>query len=171
MPVYVDNAQSRYGRMIMCHMLADTTDELLEMADTIGVDRRHFQHDGSTPHFDICKAKRRLAIANGAIEVSRRELVHIIRRLRVERGFAVSEPTDLNQYRERRAASDISPDLTYVDDDGIPWYQYAVEYTDARGARMEVTLWATSFEDAEQRLTAMRDTGSVVGVLCAEIPS
>lgn len=38
--VYVDNFESSYGRMIMCHMIADTKEELLEMVDKIGVARK-----------------------------------------------------------------------------------------------------------------------------------
>lgn len=78
MPVYVDKAQHKYGRMVMCHMLADSMDELLAMADTIGVNRKWFQPN-SHPHFDICKAKRAKAIAAGAIEVDRRQLVEVMK--------------------------------------------------------------------------------------------
>lgn len=82
MAVYVDAAIHNYGRMVMCHMLADSIDELHEMADKIGVQRKWFQGKASSPHYDICKAKRAEAINNGAIEVSRKELVLIIKRLR-----------------------------------------------------------------------------------------
>lgn len=79
MAVYVDNMRAPYGRMIMCHMGADTTEELLAMADKIGVDRRWIQHKGSyLEHFDISLGKRELAVKFGAIEVSRRDLVQIM---------------------------------------------------------------------------------------------
>lgn len=82
MSVYVDAPIHQYGRMTMCHMLADTTDELHSMADKIGIARKWYQAQASTPHYDICKAKRALAVQLGAIEVDRRQLVSIIRRLR-----------------------------------------------------------------------------------------
>ena len=75
MAVYVDNFKGAYGRMIMCHMIADTQKELLEMADKIGVQRKWIQ-DYGTPreHFDICMSKRKKAIEFGAIEINMREL-------------------------------------------------------------------------------------------------
>jgi len=84
-PVYVDKPIYRVGRMIMCHMVADTLDELHSMADKIGVDRRWFQSEASFPHYDICKSKRSKAVIFEAVEVGRRELVEIIRRLRGDR--------------------------------------------------------------------------------------
>jgi len=64
-------------------MLADTDDELHEMADRIGVARKWHQKSG-TPHshYDICKAKRALAVQFGAVEIGRRELAEIIQRKR-----------------------------------------------------------------------------------------
>lgn len=89
MAVYVDNGQFPYGRMKMAHMLADTLNELHDMADRLGLKRGWFQNH-SAPHYDLCQAKRRLAIEYGAIEINRRELVTLIRVWR-ER-LAVSEP-------------------------------------------------------------------------------
>lgn len=76
MTVYVDNANIQYGRMIMCHMMADSLEELHAMADTIGVSRRWFQ-DKRYKHYDICKSKKALAIKLGAVEVSSRELIRL----------------------------------------------------------------------------------------------
>jgi hypothetical protein len=83
MAVYVDNfgqATGRnFGRMSMSHMIADSTEELFEMVDGIGVARKWIQFQG-TPreHFDICLSKKKLAIKNGAIEIPMRELAKII---------------------------------------------------------------------------------------------
>ena len=75
MSVYVDNMFARLGRMRMSHMIADTTDELLDMAERVGVDVKHIQHQGTyKEHFDICKSKRTLAILEGAIPLPIREL-------------------------------------------------------------------------------------------------
>lgn len=80
MSVYVDNARHAFGRMLMCHMWADTRDELFAMADRIGVARRWFQRPAGTglpgmhaswEHFDIAQSKRALAVAAGAIETDR----------------------------------------------------------------------------------------------------
>lgn len=74
--VYVDNLNAKFGRMIMCHMIADTKEELLAMCDTIGVQRKWIQYEGTfKEHFDICISKKQKAIANGAVEVTAEDLV------------------------------------------------------------------------------------------------
>jgi hypothetical protein len=79
MTVYVDDMRAPYRGMIMCHMLADSTDELLAMADTIGVAGRWLQRPGHyTEHFDISLSKRALAVQGGALEITRAEAGRII---------------------------------------------------------------------------------------------
>ena len=78
--VYVDAAVWPYGRMMMCHMVADNLDALHAMADKIGIARRWFQNKPGFPHYDICKAKRELAVKHGAVEISWRELVALRKR-------------------------------------------------------------------------------------------
>lgn len=76
MSVYVDDFRAPFGRMVMCHMAADSTEELLAMAGKIGVQRKWLQHEGEwQEHFDISLGKRALAVANGAVELTSRELV------------------------------------------------------------------------------------------------
>jgi hypothetical protein len=77
--VYLDKARNGFGRMVMCHMIADTEDELHAMADRIGLQRRWYQADASTPHYDVSLSKKALALQHGAIECGRREFVAIVR--------------------------------------------------------------------------------------------
>ncbi|MBV9870473.1 MAG: DUF4031 domain-containing protein [Frankiaceae bacterium] len=79
MSVYVDDMRAPLGRMVMCHMMADTTAELLAMADRIGVQRKWLQHPGTPKeHFDISLGKRALATRAGAIEVTRRQAADLL---------------------------------------------------------------------------------------------
>lgn len=74
MTVYVDNMEASFGRMKMCHMMADTEAELHAMADRIGVARKWFQKKASGDHYDIAMSKRKLAVGFGAVEISMREM-------------------------------------------------------------------------------------------------
>ncbi len=80
MAVYVDDMRAPYGRMVMCHMLADTDAELHAMADRIGVSRRWHQKAGTHhSHYDISLSKRAQAVAAGAIEITMRDTGRIVR--------------------------------------------------------------------------------------------
>lgn len=86
MTVYVDSMRAPFGRMKMCHMIADSTDELLAMADKIGVQRKWIQKAGTHyEHFDISMTKRKLAVEAGAVEVSMMDLGRILRARREAR--------------------------------------------------------------------------------------
>ena len=75
MTVYVDDMKAKFGRMIMCHMIADTEDELHAMAQQIGVARRWHQHRRSADsHYDVSLSMRAKAVALGAKEITWREL-------------------------------------------------------------------------------------------------
>lgn len=77
MTVYVDDVRHSFGRMVMCHLWADTVEELLEMVDRIGVQRKWIQGHpelsfgkhkrASWVHFDISLGMKAKAIAAGAI--------------------------------------------------------------------------------------------------------
>lgn len=83
MSVYVDTLID-YGWKLgpSCHLLADSDDELHKFAASIGMKRAWFQ-DGDShtlPHYDLTKARRAVAVAKGAIEISRRELIDRIKK-------------------------------------------------------------------------------------------
>lgn len=81
MTVYVDKARNKFGRMIMCHMMADNLDELHDMAEKIGMKREWFQPK-SSPHYDVSLTRRQKALALGALEADRRKVVELIRKHR-----------------------------------------------------------------------------------------
>lgn len=81
MPVYVDKMNANFGRMKMCHMLADSREELDAMADKIGVARKWIQKPNHPhEHYDICQSKKALAIKAGAIEIERQQVGEIMKK-------------------------------------------------------------------------------------------
>ena len=106
MTVYVDDMKAGYGSMKMCHLIADTDDELHAMADRIGVAREWHQapphHDS---HYDVALSKRALAIAAGAVEITWRQAGCMTLRRRV--AGTLGDPADAVEWvrainRERR---------------------------------------------------------------------
>lgn len=73
MTVYVDDAEIPFRGMKMCHMIADTEDELHKTAEEIGLKRSWYQGD----HYDVSLSKKKEAVKAGAEEVSWRELINI----------------------------------------------------------------------------------------------
>lgn len=79
MGVYVDSIDLPYRGMTMCHMVADTTEELLAMVDKIGVAKKWIQYPGTVhEHFDICKSKKLLALKHGAQQVTLRQMAEFL---------------------------------------------------------------------------------------------
>ena len=99
MAVYVDNAENPFGRMIMCHMLADTVAELHEFAERIGCKREWFQ-PLSRPHYDLSKSYRVAALKAGAVVLGRKELVAMMKR---------QHPVWVAEYAAARAAGKEHP--------------------------------------------------------------
>ncbi|WP_176083885.1 DUF4031 domain-containing protein [Martelella sp. HB161492] len=83
MAVYVDDMQAPFRGMRMCHMLADTSEELHAMADMIGIERRWVQYPGTAKeHYDVPLPRRQLAVAAGAVEVTWRFMGELVRERR-----------------------------------------------------------------------------------------
>jgi len=91
MAVYIDSFNAPFRGMIMCHMVADTTEELLEMARKVGLNKKWIQ-DAGTPreHFDICLAKKKQALQLGALQISLRQLAEFL----LKREAAAKEAAD-----------------------------------------------------------------------------
>ncbi|HVN56159.1 MAG TPA: DUF4031 domain-containing protein [Anaerolineaceae bacterium] len=86
MAVYVDTLVN-YGhqdwrRGEWCHMIADTLEELHDMAERIGLRREWFQNKPDHPHYDLRPLSRELAVKYGAIELSSLELVGKLKEIR-----------------------------------------------------------------------------------------
>ena len=85
MAVYVDRLCDygwRHGPS--CHLIADSVEELIEFAVSMGM-RREWYQPRSSPHFDLTADGRRLAVENGAVELDNRAFVRKLRELRDKR--------------------------------------------------------------------------------------
>lgn len=83
--VYVDKLTDykwRHGPS--CHLIADSIDELIAFAVSIGLRAEWFQPK-SSPHFDLTAGGRIAAVENGAIELNNRDFVKKLRELREKR--------------------------------------------------------------------------------------
>ncbi|WP_260927444.1 DUF4031 domain-containing protein [Novosphingobium sp. 9] len=110
MTCYVDDVRHRFGNMVMCHLWADTLDELLAMVDRIGVQRKWIQghptlsfgkhRHASWVHFDIALSKKQLAIQAGAVLTDRYGPVEHTARLALR-----SDDADCRERAERKLAT------------------------------------------------------------------
>lgn len=76
--IYVDAAdwkKSPNGRKSYAHMVADSLEELHEFSTLIGVKRHFFHNSKAAPHYDITSEQHVIAIENGALLVSSREVL------------------------------------------------------------------------------------------------
>lgn len=89
MTVYVDDAKIHYRGFLMCHMFADSLDELHAMAAAIGLKRSWFQKGTTLAHYDVSLSKRALAEQRGAVRVDRDWLVA---RIRASREWKAAAP-------------------------------------------------------------------------------
>lgn len=72
MAILIDTAIWPWRDWLWCHMVSDTSiDELKAFAAELGIPERGFQGD----HFDVPEHMRSVAIIQGAIEVTSREIL------------------------------------------------------------------------------------------------
>lgn len=79
MTVYVDEAKIPFRGMLMCHMVADSNEELHAMAQRLGLRRQWFQRGSVLEHYDVSLTKRRQAIELGAVPVDTMQFRALIR--------------------------------------------------------------------------------------------
>jgi len=104
MAVYVDDMRASYGRMLMCHMIADTDEELHAMAARIGVARKwHQAPPKHSSHYDIALSKRAIAVQAGAVEITWKQAGAMNARRRVT--GALGSPADAVDWLVERVAS------------------------------------------------------------------
>ncbi len=93
MPVYVDDLidtrtlppeqHARWPYHYACHMVADTAHELITMANKLGLSPKWRQQAGTPQdHYDLAGGMRARAIHLGAVEITREELVLLLRKKR-----------------------------------------------------------------------------------------
>jgi hypothetical protein len=103
--VYVDDMRAKFGRMVMCHMTADSDEELHAMATRLGMKREWHQKAGTyKSHYDVSLSKRALAIHFGAIEINRSQLGQMLKQKR--------EAIAQEKENARRASEDMVPERT-----------------------------------------------------------
>lgn len=75
MTILIDQALWPWRDWMWCHMVSDTSiDELKAFAYSIGVPDKGFQGD----HVDLPEHMRSVALENGAVEVSTREILQAL---------------------------------------------------------------------------------------------
>lgn len=84
MTVYVDDSfiPAKVGRYSSrwCHLMADTTEELVTFAKRLGLKPSYIQHPGKpVEHFDVTESKRAQALRMGAVEIGWRDTVPLIK--------------------------------------------------------------------------------------------
>jgi hypothetical protein len=84
MSVYVDplftclkNKNWKYNES--CHLVGDTEEELHDFADKLGLKRKWFQKHRRLNHYDLTKKKRAKAVRMGAVEITRKEIVAMMK--------------------------------------------------------------------------------------------
>jgi hypothetical protein len=89
--IYIDPSQScqanrNWKYNTVSHLVGDTDEELIKFAVSIGLRAEWFQKKQSINHFDLTPNMRRMAIANGAKQISVFELVNMIQERRKGKG-------------------------------------------------------------------------------------
>jgi hypothetical protein len=97
---YVDDARNRLGRMVCCHMAADSEEEMHALAAAVGC-RREWSQGW---HYDLAAPRRRAAVLLGAAEVTARDMALMTARLRRGGPWPLLTPGEGREWLGLRAA-------------------------------------------------------------------
>jgi hypothetical protein len=79
----------------------------------------------------------------------------------------MSDPIDFQKFKIER---DIDPEFIRKDDFGRTMYSFALSYEFAGSEWGGVSIWAYSFDDAQERVKAMRESLELLGQIGGVIP-
>lgn len=85
MSVYVDEMSTciqseKWPYKYACHLVADSVEELQEFAMRLGLHPSWFQNKPESPHYDLTTRMRQRAIRLGAIALSRKKFLKLMRK-------------------------------------------------------------------------------------------
>lgn len=83
--IYVDAltgclAHDNWRHTRSCHLMADSLPELIRFGKKIGCSPNWVQTEGALDHFDLTARMREKAVAHGAMEIDRKQVVELMRR-------------------------------------------------------------------------------------------
>ncbi|WP_151449179.1 DUF4031 domain-containing protein [Lacisediminimonas profundi] len=98
MAAYVDNVAIEWRGNAWCHLVADSLNELHEIARRLGLRHEWFQVSASYPHYDLTAQTRARAIALGVLVGDRRQIIQCARALKDELASVPKPPVQLDLF-------------------------------------------------------------------------
>lgn len=98
MACYVDDPQWERWHGLSGHLIADSIEELQEMANSLSLSKKFFMKDALTPHYQLPAGRRDAAITAGAIALERTTFMAVV--ARINRGMTM--PKDKPSKDRRR---------------------------------------------------------------------
>jgi hypothetical protein len=92
-----------------CHLLADTREELHELADRLGMQRRFFQDHPWRWHYDLPSHLRAQAVQRGVTELTTRQVAELLRKRRAALA-ATAAPAQASRVTSTTTSSSAAPD-------------------------------------------------------------
>jgi hypothetical protein len=77
--------------------------------------------------------------------------------------------TDLQAYKNSKMEPD--PEFVKTDEFGRKLYTFSYEFDHSDGKRYGFEIWAYDFEDAEAKMTSIRESGRIIGMLHGTVPA